>query len=163
MNTKILFNRNMLPAQFETSSDKVIVICAKSRGYGTFRMCTTSKEMSCSATNGIVCILHSPEGMVVYASSTREYLFFCRAFVAAHEYGKGDAPGVLTVKNVKTLIRVKKRTIFSRIRSFFRKPQAWDYDMKVSFVDLPACDYLNMRVFKFKAEGILLHFGISTL
>lgn len=167
MNTNILFNKNMLPAQFWTSSTQLIVICTHS-GRCTFQMCTISEEMSRSATNGSVCILHSPEGAVNYDRTKREYAFLCKAFVASHEYGKDTSPGVLTVENLKVLVTVKKRTMFSRIRNravsawrrLRRKSQIRDYTLEVCFTSSPSHSLLKVVLHKIKAEDVLLHFGL---
>lgn len=166
MNTNIFFNKNMLPAQFGTSSTQLIVICTHS-GRCTFQMCTIAEEMSRSATNGSVCILHSPEGAVNYDRTKREYNFLCKAFVAAHEYGKEDAPGTLTVENIQVLVTVKKRTMLSRIRNrvvsewrrLRRKPQIRDYAMEVCFANSQSHNLLKVALHKIKAEDVLLHFG----
>lgn len=166
MNTKILFNKNMLPAQFETSSNQLIVICTHS-GHCTFQMCTTSEEMSRSATNGMVCILHSPEGVASYERAKREYTFLCKAFVATHKYGEENSPGILTVDNINVIVSVKKHTVLARIRNrvvkewrrLCRNPRMLDYGIEVWAATSHPYKLLKVGPLKTKAEDILLHFG----
>lgn len=166
MNTNIFFNKNMLPAQFWTSSTQLIVICTHS-GRCTFQMCTTAEEMSRSATNGSVCILHSPEGEASYDRTKREYAFLCKAFVASHEYGKYGDPGLLNVENIQVVVCVKKKSIFSRVmscvakgyRRLCKKSQITDYNIEVRPVNSKLRMFWKVRTTKIKAEDVLLHFG----
>lgn len=172
MNINILFNKNRLEASFETRTEEIVAIYIKSQGNTQegpcgIRECTTLEELSMSATNGMVCVLHSPDQAVSYESSKKEYSFLCKAFVAKHRCGEGDTPGVLEVENLKALVLLKKQTAFCKLRQWVKRKIWRLLKKKIEIVNVLEVNFIGsssknnyLKVQKTDAEHILQHFRL---
>lgn len=171
MDIHILFNKNRLDASFKTCTEEIVVICVKSRegaqaGPCTIQTCTTLDEMSRSATNGMICVLHSPDSAVSYEASKKEYSFLCKAFVATHRYGEGDAPGVLDVENLEVLVSLRKQTVLYRLHQWARRSLGRLFKKQTSMTPVFEVQAVGsssrkcLKIFKADTEHILQHFRL---
>lgn len=171
MNIRILFNKHKMDASFETRTEEIVVICVKSREGATadpctIQTCTTFEEMSRSATNGMICVLHSPDSIVSYEASKKEYSFLCKAFVATHRYGEGDAPGVLDVENLEVLVSLRKQTALYRLRQWARRSLGRLFKKQTPMTPVFEVNAVGsssrkcLKIFKADTEHILQHFRL---